>query len=207
MSREGKINSKIVITGTLDLTEGVDKMAGETAWGQWQHQGLTFHLAATEQGLAYLGLPNESEAEFYRWIALHLGITPSVGKHNEKMLTPYIDVLEQYMKGQIRVFDVQLDLHGTPFQKSVWTWLTQIPYGYTRSYGDVARGIGRPTAARAVAQAVGHNPIAIIVPCHRVIGSDGGLVGYGGGLALKTHFLRLEGLTVENGRVNLCLDG
>lgn len=177
-------------------------MGFETAWGQWQHQGWIFRLAATSQGLAYLGLPNQNESDFYRWIALHLGQTPTTEAQNEEVLQPYIDVLEQYFRGRIHVFDVRLDLHGTPFQKSVWKWLTQIPYGGTRSYADVARGIGRPTASRAVAQAVGRNPISIIVPCHRVIGSNGALVGYGGGLALKTEFLRLEGLTIENGRVN-----
>lgn len=194
-----------MVDGTLYL---FDKrkwytMVCETSWGQWRHQCWTFHLAATSQGLAYLGLPNQTEAEFFRWISLHLGKTPTTGKENEEMLRPYVAVLDQYLRGQIRVFDVPLDLHGTPFQKSVWKWLTKIPYGVTQSYGDVARGIGHPSAARAVAQAVGHNPISIIVPCHRVIGSNGRLVGYGGGLALKTDLLRLEGLTVENGRVNV----
>ena len=126
---------------------------------------------------------------------------PTTDKQNEEMLQPYIDVLEQYLRGRILVFDVPLKIHGSPFQKSVWKWLTKIPYGDTRSYGDVARGIGRPSAARAVAQAVAHNPISIIVPCHRIIDSNGRLVGYGEGLALKTHLLRLEGLTIENGRV------
>lgn len=177
-------------------------MACETAWGQWQYQGGVFHLAATSKGLAYLGLPNETEAEFYRWMASHLGKLPTADQQNEEMLQDYIHVLHDYLEGRIRSMDMSLDLRGTPFQKSVWTWLKKIPYGSTRSYGEVARGIGRPSAVRAVAQAVGHNPISIIVPCHRVIGSDGRLVGYGGGLALKTHLLRLEGLTVENGRVD-----
>ena len=81
---------------------------------------------------------------------------------------------------------------GTPFQRRVWEALSEIPYGETSTYGELARRVGRPSASRAVGLANGRNPIAIIVPCHRVIGSDGSLTGYGGGLERKRHLLELE---------------
>lgn len=100
--------------------------------------------------------------------------------------------LRAYFVGKLRDFDLPLDFVGTEFQQQVWRGLLQIPYGQTRSYGEQARLLGRPTATRAVAAANGSNKIAIIVPCHRVIGSDGSLTGYGGGLDRKRWLLGLE---------------
>ncbi|MGA2455377.1 MAG: methylated-DNA--[protein]-cysteine S-methyltransferase [Solirubrobacteraceae bacterium] len=100
--------------------------------------------------------------------------------------------LHEYFDGQRVAFDVPVQLHGTPFERRVWHALRDIPYGETASYGEVARRIGRPTAARAVGLANGRNPIAVIVPCHRVIGADGTLTGYGGGLERKRLLLELE---------------
>lgn len=100
--------------------------------------------------------------------------------------------LDAYFAGELRQFSVPLDLRGTEFQREVWDILLQIPYGETWSYGQVARHIGRPLASRAVGRAVGTNPVSIIVPCHRVIGTGGGLVGYGGGLERKKALLELE---------------
>ena len=102
--------------------------------------------------------------------------------------------LEEYFAGDRKEFTVPLAPSGTPFQLAVWTQLTKIPYGSTVSYGDIARALGkRLVASRAVGLANGANPISIIVPCHRVIGSDGSLTGYGGGLERKELLLRLEG--------------
>ena len=98
--------------------------------------------------------------------------------------------------GKLKRFDLPLAAQGTPFQKRVWASLCDVPYGQTASYGEIARKIGKPTASRAVGMANGRNPISIIVPCHRIIGSGGKLVGYGGGLNRKTTLLRLEGVTV-----------
>ncbi|HYN14664.1 MAG TPA: methylated-DNA--[protein]-cysteine S-methyltransferase [Terriglobales bacterium] len=106
---------------------------------------------------------------------------------------PYARQLEEYFAGKRRAFDVPLDLRGTAFQKRCWQELLKIPYGETRSYADIARAIGNPLAVRAVGLANGQNPIAIVVPCHRVIGSDGSLTGYGGGLEVKRRLLELEG--------------
>lgn len=100
--------------------------------------------------------------------------------------------LRAYFAGDLRQFDLPLDMVGTAFQQRVWRELLKIPYGETRSYSEVARTIGAPAAVRAVGSANGSNPIPIVVPCHRVIGSGGKLVGYGGGLPLKRRLLALE---------------
>jgi methylated-DNA-[protein]-cysteine S-methyltransferase len=109
---------------------------------------------------------------------------------------PFADVvreLEEYFGGERRTFGVPLAPHGTPFQLSVWQALRAIPYGETQSYGELARRLGCPAGARAVGLANGANPLPIIVPCHRVIGADGSLTGFGGGLAIKRALLALEG--------------
>lgn len=108
---------------------------------------------------------------------------------------PFADVREQlhgYFAGERREFDLQLTLHGSEFERRVWNELRTVPYGETVSYGEVARRLGAPSAARAVGLANGRNPIAVIVPCHRVIGADGSLTGYGGGIARKRLLLELE---------------
>lgn len=101
--------------------------------------------------------------------------------------------LREYFAGQRREFDLPLAARGTPFQRSVWSALCAIPYGELRSYRDIARAIDRPKAVRAVGAANSRNPLPIVVPCHRVIGSDGSLTGYAGGLGIKTRLLQLEG--------------
>ncbi|WP_328535877.1 methylated-DNA--[protein]-cysteine S-methyltransferase [Streptomyces sp. NBC_00344] len=103
-----------------------------------------------------------------------------------------ISQLAAYFDGELREFTVPLELHGTPFQGSVWQQLQEIPYGQTRSYGDLADRLGKPGASRAVGLANGKNPVGIIVPCHRVIGSTGSLTGYGGGLDRKQRLLAFE---------------
>ncbi|KQW00432.1 methylated-DNA--[protein]-cysteine S-methyltransferase [Rhizobacter sp. Root1221] len=102
--------------------------------------------------------------------------------------------LDDYFGGRRRVFDLPLDLHGTPFQKAVWAALLRIEPGRTCTYGDIAVAVGSPQGVRAVGMAVGRNPVGIIVPCHRVIGRDGTLTGYAGGLDRKQALLRLEGV-------------
>lgn len=111
----------------------------------------------------------------------------------------FVDVrrqLDAYFDNRLREFDVPLVMSGTPFETRVWTELQRIPYGTTVSYRDVAQRIGQPTACRAVGMANGRNPIPILVPCHRVIGADGSLTGYGGGMETKQWLLELEGVKV-----------
>jgi O-6-methylguanine DNA methyltransferase len=105
----------------------------------------------------------------------------------------YVNELEQYFAGKRREFDFPLDLRGTDFQIACWRALLAIPYGETRSYAEIARAVGKPNAFRAVGMANNRNPVAIIVPCHRVIASNGSLCGYGGGLDVKRKLLELEG--------------
>lgn len=108
-------------------------------------------------------------------------------------LRPYIRELEEYFAGLRRQFSFSLDFRGTEFQKACWNALLAIPYGETRTYADIARAVNRPQGFRAVGMANNRNPIAIVVPCHRVIASDGTLCGYGGGLDIKRKLLQLEG--------------
>ena len=117
-------------------------------------------------------------------------------EHLEWEETPLLrqtaDQLDEYFQGSRRVFDVPLSPQGTEFERTVWKALQAIPYGETRSYGDIARRIGRPSACRAVGQANNRNPVGIIIPCHRVIGADGKLTGYASGLTIKQYLLELE---------------
>jgi O-6-methylguanine DNA methyltransferase len=107
--------------------------------------------------------------------------------------------LRAYFAGEARAFDLQLDMRGTEFQKRVWRELLKIRYGETRGYGETAAAMGAPKAVRAVGAANGANPLPIVVPCHRVIGAGGKLVGYGGGLELKRRLLELENPTLISG--------
>jgi methylated-DNA-[protein]-cysteine S-methyltransferase len=110
--------------------------------------------------------------------------------------------IEEYLAGKRKQFNVPFVLRGTEFQKAVWQALQQIPFGETRSYKEIAIAVGRPKAVRAVGRANNRNPVVIIVPCHRVIGHDGSLTGFGGGLPLKRRLLELEGSIALGGQSN-----
>ena len=111
-------------------------------------------------------------------------------------------LIREYLDGQRKVFDLPLHPNGTEFQIKVWKALTEIPYGETRSYKDIAISIGNEKACRAVGMANNKNPIPIIIPCHRVIGANKKLVGYAGGLDLKERLLDLEGISIQKNKVN-----
>lgn len=113
-------------------------------------------------------------------------------REDRKLFGEAVSQLVAYFAGRLRRFDLRLAPRGTPFQRRVWDALLEIPYGETRAYGELARRLGDPKAARAVGLANGRNPIAIVIPCHRVIGSTGKLTGYGGGIAIKRQLLALE---------------
>jgi O-6-methylguanine DNA methyltransferase len=149
----------------------------------------TFEAAFTERGLRCLMFPNQPGAA-ERWLARRLpGIVVRAGDPRAAVLAGELDA---YFRGDITAFTVPIDLAGTPFQRGVWGELRAIPYGEVRSYADVARAIGRPEAVRAVGAANGANPVPIVVPCHRVIGSSGALTGFGGGLDWKRRLLATE---------------
>ena len=122
-------------------------------------------------------------------VSIHFG---RVGPSNVPAGHKVIRQLEEYFDGKRKTFDVPLALRGNPFQLSCWNALREIAYGETRSYSEIARVIGRPAAVRAVGAANGANPIPIIIPCHRVIGSNGALTGFGGGLDVKRRLLDFE---------------
>ena len=118
---------------------------------------------------------------------------PAGSAHDPSRCAHAIVQLEEYLAGDRRTFDLMIDPRGTDFQRRVWAMVGQIPYGTTSTYGAVASRLGDPKTVRAVGGANGANPIPIVIPCHRVVGADGSLVGYGGGLPLKTALLGLEG--------------
>ena len=120
-----------------------------------------------------------------------VGIDPAWQRSDEAFAAVRAQ-LSEYFAGERTRFEVALDMAGTPFQRRVWAELEAIPYGETISYGELARRVGQPSAARAVGLANGRNPVAVIVPCHRVIGADGSLTGYGGGMERKEILLGLE---------------
>ncbi|MGF7169312.1 methylated-DNA-[protein]-cysteine S-methyltransferase [Sphingobium xanthum] len=145
-------------------------------------------LIASDHGLAAILWENDDPAR----VRLH----PRVEAADHPLLCEAERQLAAYFDGTLQAFDLPLDFQGTDFQKRVWAALLAIPFGETRSYGDIARAIGAPTAFRAVGAANGRNPISIVAPCHRVIGTNGALTGFAGGMKAKEYLLRLEGLGV-----------
>jgi O-6-methylguanine DNA methyltransferase len=152
--------------------------------------GLVLHLAATDRGICGLSFV-ESTLQFLAEMTRATGVG-AWDRDSGPLLRHAAGQIEEYCNAQRREFQLPLDLRGTPFQQKVWNALLEIPYGETRSYAELARAIGEPKAFRAVGAANGANPVAIVVPCHRVISSGGGLGGYGGGVPLKRRLLALE---------------
>jgi methylated-DNA-[protein]-cysteine S-methyltransferase len=142
-------------------------------------------LIASDKGLAAILWENDDPDR------VRLG--PLVENAGHPVLVEAAKQLGEYFAGEREAFDLPLDFHGTDFQKQVWAALLAIPFGETRSYAEIARAVGRPTAFRAVGAANGKNPISIIAPCHRVIGTNGTLTGFAGGLAAKERLLAIEG--------------
>ena len=142
-------------------------------------------LARTSKGLA---------GAWFEGQKYHPGELSAPQRPDDPLLHAAALQLAAYFEGKASHFDMPLDLHGTPFQRGVWLALLGIAAGETRSYGDVARALGAPQAVRAVGAAVGKNPLSVIVPCHRVLGSGGSLTGYAGGVDRKRALLALEGV-------------
>ncbi|MDN9011652.1 methylated-DNA--[protein]-cysteine S-methyltransferase [Brevibacillus laterosporus] len=154
------------------------------------HSEWNLYIAATAAGLCYVGSQNQSFEELENWVRNRFPKGELV-LDNEK-LQGYAAELVEYFQGTRKEFSIDFDLFGTPFQLAVWNALCEIPYGQTRSYSDIAHRIQKPDAVRAVGTAIGANPVLITVPCHRVIGKNGSLTGYRGGLEMKTKLLRFE---------------
>src|SRR5690242_9487771 len=152
-------------------------------------------VLATEAGICWTGTPGTALEIGLAWVQRHFKVESVVRTDDGEGCEPLqlaVSELCRYFAGERLQFSCPLDLRGTPFQISVWQELCHIPYGETRSYGEIAHTLGRPNASRAVGAANGSNPVAIIVPCHRVIGRNGALTGYGGGLPAKSWLLALE---------------
>lgn len=161
--------------------------------GPWGLMGL----AASNKGLIHIQSVVTSEKAYVSFLKQSFVNTP---EKSSQRLKPATDQLRLYLKGKLRNFDVPLDFFtGTDFQKQVWKKLASIPYGETRSYAWLARSVKRPKAHRAVGNANGKNPLSILIPCHRVVQSNGSLGGYSGGLHIKKYLLELE----KTGRASL----
>lgn len=158
-------------------------------------EGLEWTILATEQGVCRLMYPQDTLEGAAAWLAR---FKPGAVLEEDASVIADTGVVEQlgayFLGEQVDFSEIPLDLFGTPFQKEVWSALLAIPFGEVRTYRDIAAAIGRPKAVRAVGTANGANPVPVIVPCHRVIGSNQTLVGYRGGLKIKDMLLRLEGV-------------
>jgi O-6-methylguanine DNA methyltransferase len=137
---------------------------------------------------------SEKDPDFFQWLEAHVqgGIMVEKSDGSDKILNEARKQILEYLGGSRREFDLPLELIGSDFQKSVWNQIAVIPWGETRTYGQVAKMAKNPKASRAVGGACNKNPLPIIIPCHRVVGSDGSLVGFGGGLDLKEKLLAFE---------------
>ena len=152
------------------------------------------YVASTERGVCKISVPRESRKDFFGWLKEHFD--PETVNDNRARNREIIDQLSRYFNGRLAKFNCPIDLMGTPFQVRVWKELRNIPYGSTITYKSLARKVLAPKAFQAVGRANGANPLPIIIPCHRVLGSDGSLVGYSCGVKTKEFLLRLEGAII-----------
>jgi methylated-DNA-[protein]-cysteine S-methyltransferase len=159
----------------------------------YQHQEAEFLLGSYEEQLVVMGSRYRKKRETVDK-RIQKGCRAEYREKDNALLQETRKQLDEYFNAERQTFDLPLLQVGTDFQKRVWQALEEIPYGTTVSYADIAKSIGKQSAVRAVANAVGANAIGIIIPCHRVIGSDGSLTGYAGGVALKKSLLELESL-------------
>jgi len=171
-------------------------MENQIEWAVLEHSRWTLYVAKTSKGLCYVGSPGQSFKDFQAYLKKRF---PGAVLHeNPDSLAPYLQELQGYFSGNRTLFSLPIDVKGTPFQEEIWQALREIPYGQTVSYSDIAARIQRPAAVRAVGAAIGANPVMISVPCHRVVGKNGAMTGYRGGLELKTFLLELEKAHKEN---------
>jgi O-6-methylguanine DNA methyltransferase len=153
----------------------------------------TLGAVITGKGLAFLLLPAHDFALCYDWVRRWEPQATIDETGDDSRVRRLHDELTAYLDGRARTFTFPLDMRGTPFQLAVWHEVCNVGYGQVRTYREIAHAVGKPAAVRAVGAANGANPVPIIVPCHRIIGSNGKLVGYGGGLDMKRRLLEVEG--------------
>lgn len=158
-------------------------------WAKLEEGEWSLYLARTEKGLCYIGCDSEFK-DFERSLGKYFPAAVLV--ENNKALQPYMTEIQEFLLGKRQAFSMDLDVKGTPFQEEVWEALAHIPYGQTVTYSDIAEKINRPQAVRAAGKAIGANPLLIAVPCHRVIGKNGAITSYRGGIKMKQTLLKLE---------------
>lgn len=159
-------------------------------WKQVQLEQSALYIAAIDEGICYIGTPNAPFEEMEQWVNKRIKKGELV--ENTSVFDIYEQQLQQYLKGERKLFTFPFYLFGTAFQRQVWRTLVKIPYGQTYSYMDIAEKIGNPKAVRAVGGAIGANPLLFVVPCHRVVTKDGKLGGFRAGVDLKKQLLALE---------------
>ncbi len=166
------------------------KSSNTIYWTRLSHEDWRIYIGATAEGLCYVGSQDKPFEELDDWAKGKLSGHELI--QDDEELQPYAKELIAYFEGKLQSFTVPFHVQGTPFQLAVWNALCEIPYGQTTSYSDIANVIQKPAAVRAVGTAIGANPVLVTVPCHRVIGKNGSLTGYRGGLDMKTKLLELE---------------
>ena len=149
------------------------------------------YVSSTDKGVSKISVPKETRKDFFDWLERHFDLDAVVDNRSKNKEA--IDQLTRFFNGKLAKFTCPIDLIGTPFQIRVWKELAKIPYGSTITYKQLAKRVAAPHAFQAVGRANGANPLPIIIPCHRVVGSDGSLVGYSCGIKTKEFLLRLEG--------------
>lgn len=159
-------------------------------WSLLKYKDWNFYIASTSKGLVFVGSQNKPFDELSEWAKKRFPRSPLI--EDKEKLEPYMAEMIEYLEGKRKIFTVPFDYIGTAFQLAVWNALCVIPYGQTKSYSDIANDINKPAAVRAIGAAIGANPILITVPCHRVVGKNGALTGYRGGLEMKKRLLDLE---------------
>ena len=181
-----------MISRTMARMENIHTAEFESAFGRMQ-------VASSARGLVHVQLPRANGRGFESWLRRF-----APGAVVSEARAPNADAIQQigeFLTGKRERFDLPLDLRATAFQLRAYKALDEIPYGETRTYADQARAIGQPGASRAVGSANGANPLALVIPCHRVVGSGGHLGGYGGGLPMKEKLLALEHRAPKNGEL------
>ena len=152
------------------------------------------YVASTDRGVCKISLPREARKDFFDWLKKHFDVDSIIDNRSKNK--EVVDQLHRYFNGKLAKFTVPVDLIGTPFQLRVWKELSRISYGTTSTYKHVSRRVSAPKAFQAVGRAAGQNPVPIIIPCHRVLGGNGAMVGYSCGVKTKELLLRLEGAII-----------
>jgi methylated-DNA-[protein]-cysteine S-methyltransferase len=161
------------------------------AYGELPSRIGVLRVAATEKGVCKIALGAETTESLMAWLGRTIRPEALV-EQESAAVAQAIRQIAEYLDGRRRVFELPLDVRGTDFQRAVWAAVADVPYGQTRCYAQIAAAIGKPSATRAVGAANGANPLPLVIPCHRLVGKDGSLTGYGGGLGVKRFLLDME---------------